>query len=259
MDKIHVYKPQFPQQIISSKPELILDIPNTKSGGIGVIDHGNPHAINQLVVGDLGHEEIVAVVCDDGDVVAYTTRSIVSAIEQHNAKKGSEFGPPRDVRTILLKNVGKSAWGVAIHKNARLIAVSSNAHNISVFAFALCQEAAPESPLEPEAGELLPNLLAVEFGLRPEEWLRPPSWLHAFIGRSANLEIILKGHNSNIPNVAFCNTDADPHGRYLLSTDIGGSTFVWDIWQGVILANMTDHQVLDDERGLIAEHHLGGS
>ena len=186
--------------------------------------------------------------------MAFTTRSIVNAIDQ-NAENGREFRLLQDVRAILLKNVGASAWGLAVHKNARLIAVSSNTHNISVFAFALCQNPSPGNPHEPEAGEILPSL---EFGLGPEEWERPPSWSYPLAGRSTqNLEIILRGHKSNIPNIAFCNTDADPHGRYLVSTEIRGSTFVWDTWQGKILADMTVHQDFGPSSALVAEYCLG--
>lgn len=188
--------------------------------------------------------------------MAYTTRSIVNAIEQHNPENANDSQLPRDVRTILLKNVGKSAWGLAIHKTARLIAVSSNTHNISVFAFALCQEPSPENSHEPEAGEVLPTL---EFRLGPEEWVHPPACSYPLIDRSTrNFEIILAGHHSNIPNVAFCNTAADPHGRYLVSTDIGGTTFVWDIWQGDILADMTPQHQIGNNGWLIAEYCLSG-
>ena len=249
VDKLHVYKPLFPSQRILSKPELILDLPKTGAGRSGCIDPHHPHAVNHLVVGDLGHEEIVAVACDDGDVVALTTRSIQNAIEHQRRGQESDVQLSTDIRTVLLRNVGKSAWGLAIHKVARLIAVSSNTHNISVFAFALCREPSPESSRELGDGKLLPF---ANLGPGLEEWMQSSTFTHTSTSRSTrNLEIILKGHTSNIPSISFCNTDADPDGRYLVSTEIGGSTLVWNIWQKKVLAHMRSCQRPSASRKLI--------
>lgn len=42
-----------------------------------------------------------------------------------------------------LQNVGISAWGLAIHQEARLIAVSANSANVDIFAPALTQYSKP--------------------------------------------------------------------------------------------------------------------
>lgn len=237
-DQIYVYKPEFPSQKIPGKPEMIIDLPTTSPNRIGYIHPGKPHSVNQLVISDLGHEEIIAVTCDDGDVVAYTTRSIQDALERDTSN-----GPGLQlfrIRTILLRNVGESAWGIAIHKAARLIAVSSNDHNITVFAFALCREPSPDALHEVDEGG---GLQAVDIGLGLDEWVRPFTYSESLLRRSTrNFVIVLEGHAYNIPNIAFCNTDADPTGRYLVSTDIGGVTFVWDIWQREVLADISAYQ-----------------
>lgn len=217
---------------------MIIDLPKTRSGLSGYINLAKPHSVNQMVISDLGHEEIIAVTCDDGDVVAYTTRSIYDALERNTLDDpGAQF---IRIKTILLRNVGESAWGLAVHKWARLIAVSSNAHSITVFAFALCREPSPDSLHESDEGGALP---AVDIGLGLDEWVRPFTYSESLLRRSTrNFEILLEGHTYNVPNIAFCNTDADPTGRYLVSTDIGGATFVWDIWKRTILADITAHQ-----------------
>lgn len=237
-DQIYVYKPRFPSQKISSKPEMIIDLPRTSQNLSGYINPTKPHSVNQLVVSDLGHEEIIAVTCDDGDVVAYTIRSIYDALERDILDEpGAQF--PR-IRTILLRNVGESAWGLAVHQAARLIAVSSNTHIITVFAFALCREPSPDSLYESDEGSVLPS---IDIDLGPDEWVRQLTRPESPVCRSTrNLEIILKGHAYNIPNITFCNTDADPNGRYLVSTDIGGVTYVWDIWQRQVLADISATQ-----------------
>ena len=67
-DEIHVFRPQFPHQTISSKPELVLKLPVSRPGLRGCIDPTRPHAVNHLIIGDMGIEEILVAACDDGDV-----------------------------------------------------------------------------------------------------------------------------------------------------------------------------------------------
>lgn len=180
------------------------------------------------------------VVCDNGDVVVYSTRSIYNVIEQDVPPIGANLKPTVEIKTLLLKNVGMSAWGVAIHKAARLIAVSSNLHQISVFAFALGRDQSPDSPCDLEEDD---SLATDCLGPNDGFWVRVDESSCSPLQRSSkNIELILKGHEANIPNIAFCNTKADPIGRYLTSTDISGSTFVWDVWQRRIIADLSSHQ-----------------
>lgn len=101
----------------------------------GGIDPDFPHQVNHLIVGDLGAEEIVLLAFDDGDVIAYYTKSIEDALVQREREEGSRTMKP--VEPFFHENVGKSAWGLAIHKKSRLIAVGTNNHNVAVFIFAL--------------------------------------------------------------------------------------------------------------------------
>ena len=79
----------------------------------GYIDEQHPHAINSLTVGELGSEEVLVSAHDDGNVCVWYTRDLT--------------------RIALRFSVGKSAWGVALHKARRLLAVSANSHVITVF------------------------------------------------------------------------------------------------------------------------------
>lgn len=208
---------------------------------------------------------MIVAVCDDGDVMAYTTRSVRETIEK--AMIDNEEGLPNTatVKRILFRNVDKSAWGIAIHKVARLIAVSANTHKITVFAFALCREPSHYKSGSFRDREVLSNankldddgpfqelsdhsededfLQSIRFPYGPNEWISASSFSHLNRFRY-NLEITLDGHRNNIPDIAFCNTVADPTGRYLVSTDLNGATFVWDIWRRKILANLTSHHNL---------------
>lgn len=212
----------------------------------------------------MGHDEVIVAVCDDGDVIAYATRSIREAIKNHI--RGNEEDQPNTVtaKLILFRNVGKSAWGIAIHKVARLIAVSANTHVITVFAFALHRDPSLYKPrvsgdrgVPPNASQLdddgpFQNLSEdedlfqeahnIQFPYGPSEWISAAPFSHLILLRSRyNLEITLEGHENNIPDIAFCNTTADPAGRYLVSTDLNGETFVWDIWRREVLADLTSH------------------
>ena len=229
-DRIHVYQPQFPTQNIATTPQLEFRLPATRPGLRGYIDPQIPHAVNQLVLGDLGNEEILIATCDDGDVVAYSTQHIYNAIEISQNAKEPLVDP---VRPFFKRNVGMSAWGIAIHKNARLIAISSNTKDITVFAFAIGRR----SPLE-RSPPLSDKDVLGTFNIDEEDmdWRRVSVWTPDL--RSFNLEIVLKGHSNHIPNIAFCNTEDDLDGHYLASTDINCSTYVWDIWQGALICQL---------------------
>lgn len=215
---IYVYTPSFPEQTITTKPELIIRLSRSRPGLTGYLDPSRPHAVNHLIVGEIGDEEVVVVACDDGDVVSYTVRSIALAIEE-KAKLG--FGPSRTLAAWFHENVGASAWGLATHKRTMLLAVSSNTRKIDVFAPSLSSE--------------------LHGGFR---WANPPPGMierfgvwetKSFISlrdRSIGRRVTLRGPEANIPNIAFGDNISDPEGRYLASTDIDGYTMIWDIWRG---------------------------
>ena len=172
--------------ILSSEPSTALD---------GQIDRRHPHAINSLTIGDLGVEEVLVSAHDDGDVCVWYTRDLT--------------------RIALRRNVGASAWGVALHKGKRLLAVSANSHLIQVFHLGIGSE---EHRVEGER-RAAPN--DVEMGgnetinERPDE----PQW-------SSNMVKILKGHGHNIPSISFLD---DASGNWLVGTSIDGMVIVWDI------------------------------
>ena len=257
-DKVYVFKPQFPSQKLPSKPELILDLPISRPGLTGYNDPSSPHAVNHLIVGDIGSEEVLIASCDDGDVVAYTIRSIDLAVEE--AKKRitpnqavpvfsgkSHFGRGRNhfvregenpdllyspiIEPWFLHNVGQSAWGLATHKTQRLLAVSSNTTKICVFAFSL---GGPRDPREAEISEKLAHIKAGFSELDPI-WV-PDYWqstaTNALRQRSRDFKIVLAHHKENIPNISFYSSDRLDEGTYLASTDIKGNTYVWDVWNG---------------------------
>ena len=246
MDEIYVYTPSFPEQTITAKAKLVIRLPKTPYGFAGAIDRSRPHAVNHLIVGDLGDEEIVVVACDDGEVISYSVRSISLAIEEgartvYGLDMYKDAGRRRLGRQNLIlpiaddpdrvsgrllvpwfhEHVGASAWGLATHKRALLLAVSSNAERITVYAPSLSPERNGASDwMDPPVNE-------------SDRYLVSETGSSIFLrDRSLSRRVVLRGHTTNIPNIAFCDNDLDPEGRYLVSTDINGYTFIWDVWHG---------------------------
>jgi len=144
-DRIHVTIPIGLKQTVG-KPSLVLDLPRSQEaiGVGGYIDHVNPHCVNNMIVGNLGTHEVLLISTDDGDVIAYYTHVIEAAITRRDYSRTSikpwvwHFGSIKQDETdrlcsFFLHNVGKSAWGLAVHEQSRLIAVSSNLREVTVF------------------------------------------------------------------------------------------------------------------------------
>ena len=211
--QLHVHRPTFPLQRLESVT-LKWELPKSGANRPGYNDPRHPHGINQIAIGELGESEVLVCVCDDGDVIAYTTRSILDAIESKDSSPEPNEPEVSDahIRPLLLRNVRRSAWGIAIHKNARLIAVSANTYRITVFPMGV---SSATSDTEPE-------------GNYWEKMLEPHD-------QKSGASIVLQGHHHNVPNLAFCNTSDDKEGRYLVSIAIDGTVIVWDVWQGKAL------------------------
>jgi hypothetical protein len=122
VDELHVYQPSFPDQSLSDNPELVLHPPKSGAPGYG-IDPSNPHSINRILVDYIGNEEMLMLACDDGDVIIYRTREIHRALERRTnvQEPASEDG----IHVFVNCNVGKSAWGLAVQRKARMIAISA--------------------------------------------------------------------------------------------------------------------------------------
>lgn len=177
--------------------------------------------MNHIVVGDLGNLEILLLSFDDGDVVAYYTHLIVQAIEQRRSLRGRKAGRLLP-GPFFHENVGASAWGLAIHTHSRLVAASSNRHDVTVFAFAL----ESKEKQTDEQAQASPELWSGQGVLGLE--------MH-FRSRTRTWRIVLStghdGRNSphNIPSIAFCDDDRGNADK-VAAVDINGNTWLLDIW-----------------------------
>ncbi|THW10799.1 hypothetical protein D6D23_10581 [Aureobasidium pullulans] len=221
VDRIYVYEPQFPSQNIEQEPVLIIDTETKPQSPEDQRHYGRyanrgTRAINRLLVQLLGTEEIIAVARDDGDVEAYYIRHIYSAIEKRAYYDNTLGILGTDVKPFFQRNVGLSAWGLAIHSTARMIAASSNTHATTVFAFALT-DGEPEDEID------LSDEDEVYYYAMNE--VKPPN-----DRRKNDVRILAHAQGSqNLPDIAFCNTGNDPAGRWLLTADILGQVATWDV------------------------------
>jgi len=236
IDRIYIFRPHFPTQTTHTKHAYIIDLPVSQHSLPGTIDRFRPHAVNHLVTGDLGNEEILLIACDDGDVLAYRIWEIANLLASRESddshdlyKRQTPFSP----EPFLLENVGYSAWGLAVHKHARLIAVSSNGHIIHVFVFAITySEVQVDSPgnsdsFSEDCYSSWSEAAVANFS---------PMWKQSddpYNDRAtSNLIVTLVAHQANIPNITFHNSDRNGQEVYLASIDIDGQIVLWNVWAG---------------------------
>lgn len=183
--------------------------------------------------------------CDSGGIFSWTVRSIELIL-------GEELKGTNSLQPWFKYDIGDSAWGLAIHKAARVIAVSCNLRTITVFIPALIKDPIIGSEgKESKCRNIAQSQrFSSEFGNLNEAWhtslpQKNPDWLnkmrHRPTMRSRNVMIILKGHMENIPSISFFNTDREEEKVYLASTDIEGWTYIWEVWSRKLLAKIPGH------------------
>ncbi|CAK7219583.1 hypothetical protein SCUCBS95973_003864 [Sporothrix curviconia] len=227
--EIHVFRPQPAPEILRG-PLLVLCPPPTAAGRQigGYISRQRPHQANHVITGDLGGAEILLLAYDDGDVVAYYTRHIVDYLR--SAKRRRRRRPaPIVPQPFFRETVGITAWGLAIHSQSRLIAVSSNLAEVNVFAFAL-QPPTPNDPLQ----HMTQPLKVPDHDTSPKTYsgfsaLELESLLRL---RDRHWRILLPlgptGHN--IPCIDFI-SDTNGNATKVAAIDINGTVFLLDIWK----------------------------
>ena len=239
-----MWEPSGAAEQLDAIPEMIITPVMKNPRASGYISRLDPHGINHILVDDLGRDEILLLSTDSGNVCAYHVEAICSALEL-----AAEFDQKRpldvsDIHPFFAEFVGASAWGLAIHKFARLIAVSANTCDITVFAFALVDPSAHGIGNHADGGEG-----AFQTGDRFRDYEQ--TWeivdsdeglseLRRRVGRerSRNVRLSYRGHLTNIPCVSFFNCDIDPNGNWMVSTDINNTMIVWNVWFGLFPYNV---------------------
>ncbi|KAK4202450.1 CRT10-domain-containing protein [Triangularia verruculosa] len=222
-DKIHVYQPQRAPRILPP-PCLVLHPGPTMLARLypGELDRRFSHQINNMIVGNLGNLEIVLFAFDDGDVGAYYTHTLVHWIKTFPKQDGTGPSPRHSPRPKMFfhENVSLSAWGLAIHQQSCLIAVGSNRHEVTVFAFALPRQEGVDAVDEKDES---PEIWTGQTALQLQKHLqsRTRTW-------KITLPLATSGHN--IPSLSFLD---DEHGNAdkVAAIDIWGVVWLLDIWK----------------------------
>lgn len=225
-----MWVPAGPCQLLGSQAEMVIKPVMKTPLADGYIDRTTPHTINAILVDDLGRDEVLLLATDSGNVCGYQVEAIYSAIDRC-AKSG--YKRPFDgteVNPFFVENVGMSAWGLATHKYARLIAISANTGQITVYAFALVDPVADSDDFV-ESSETLTltsdqNWVAIDSRKQLRELQKHMPRNH----RTRNLRLTYRGHFDNIPCVSFANFDLDADGLWMVSTDISNRVIIWRIW-----------------------------
>ncbi|KAL2001903.1 hypothetical protein VTN02DRAFT_1027 [Thermoascus thermophilus] len=234
--QVYVWEPAGPWQMLGSRPSMIITPRMKKPDAEGYISPDFPHAINNVLVDDLGREEVLLLATDSGNVCGYNVEAIFSALER--AEENGEARPfdGSHIEAFFSEWVEASAWGLAIHKFARLIAVSANTGLITVFAFALVDPSSENSSDTDGSLDFGDDLK--DYG---QNWLniKNTAQLIQFRRlmqdryRSRNVRLTYAGHFTNIPSVSFLNCDLDPNGTWMVSTDIDNKLLVWKVWESL--------------------------
>ena len=186
------------------------------------IDSSFPHQMNSIMVGNLGDLEIVCFAFDDGDVGAYYTHTIARCIATnsgHGQSTGGAVSRNAVPKQFFHESVGLSAWGLAVHQQSRLVAVSSNRAEVTVFAFATTDNPFQGVSVDLDASPTLPDG-ATAWELEKHFQSRTRTW-----------RIILSTGPgaANIPSIAFAD-DETGYADKVLAYDIYRHTWIMDIW-----------------------------
>ncbi|KAL2815987.1 hypothetical protein BJX63DRAFT_389011 [Aspergillus granulosus] len=234
--QIYVWEPAGGLQTLGSNPEMIITPVMKEPHGGGFIQPAFPHDINSILVDDLGREEVLLLVTDSGNVCGYRVEAIFSAIKRATESGKTKPLDSAEVDPFFLEFVGDSAWGIAIHKFARLIAVTANTGCVTVFAFALVDSAPGTSDdvvLQPEGDNEFTDYGHTWIHITSNEQFKQLRQLMPEKHRTRNIKLTYKGHYANIPSVTFLNCDLDPNGTWMVSTDIDNKVLVWKIWESL--------------------------
>ena len=196
-------------------------LPTPQASAVGGhVDRRRPHTVNHVITGFLGDLEIVLASYDNGDVVGYYVNEIFDEILRRHARSADCLlktrrdpcqQPHALVKPFFQENVCRSAWGLAIHSQSRLIAVSSNALEITVFAFAIKDETEQGDCLHCVCGGDVESQIRRRF-------------------RNWKIYISMGNYVKNMPNIAFIDDEAG-EAEMICAMDIYRSAWVANIWK----------------------------
>ncbi|KAF7895708.1 uncharacterized protein EAF01_009670 [Botrytis porri] len=269
LDTIHITRPRTLKQMLPGVPDMILRLPKSGNAGSGYVYQSRPHCVNNMIIGNLGNKEILLFCCDDGDVTAYYTDLLAEELQQE-VESTADSIPIASTQPFFLENVGISAWGIAIHQKSRLIAVSSNKQEVTVFIHGTSSSELCDCAVIGTTYDVINDPLTFRVKAKSQRGfpkdccskgfsyetngpftnttfpLRYSTQLERHDGHSViqgpylpgtpcprNFRIILKpaGPSHNIPAIDFNDDDKTGLAKSIIATDILGSMWLLDIWE----------------------------
>lgn len=215
-----IYRPRNIRHTLPTLPDYVLKSKPVGKNTRGHIVPSHGHQVNNMVIGDLGDEEVLAMTFDNGNVIAYNVKIIANHITSLEQDPASWRG--RSPQPFFHESVESSAWGLALHKKDRLIAVSCNLKYITVFfpALSLGNKAGVESSASHSLD--IPRFATPEVSKVNHGKNNP---------RNVDYRVIYAPPNSdNIPAVDFTST-SDGHADKVTGIDIGGNICVFSVWE----------------------------
>ncbi|KAI3187904.1 hypothetical protein DTO027I6_9197 [Penicillium roqueforti] len=249
VEDIYVWIPSGPRQLLGSQPEMIIHPVMKEPDSAGYIDRSRPHTINHIIVDDLGVDEVLLLATDSGNVTGYNVEAIFSAINRSAKYGGGRPFDAHEIKPFFAEHVYLSAWGLATHKFSRLIAVSANTGDITVFAFALMDVVSENDGSSPNSSETSNlggsgNTWVSIHNAELMQGLKRSMPRH----RTRNLRLTYRGHFDNIPCVSFANFELDPNGLWMISTDILNNVSIWRVWDSLSPVDISSYDCLESGR-----------
>ncbi|CAJ0832821.1 20711_t:CDS:10 [Entrophospora sp. SA101] len=178
------------------------------------------HVINAIKVGKIGYEEVLVSVNEPGDIVVWYTSNL-------------------DRRPLHFSH-NTSTWGIALNGPKRLLAVSANSHEITIFDLkggnSIYSDENNDDQIEKNHDDSDDSLDGSQQsrGRRVKmRYATTTTELSSLQNKFGNDEAkyILKGHNHNIPNISFSNC-----GRFLVSCSLDRTCRVWNVKTGEVIS-----------------------
>ncbi|CAG8472941.1 1215_t:CDS:10 [Paraglomus brasilianum] len=194
-DEIHVYRLNARSDKTLDPIMKLLHPPHETLGP--AYDNFSTKEINAIKVGKLGTEEVLASVGSRGDIRVWFTSAL-------------------DRNPICLTN-NESTWGIAMHGPSRLLAVSANSREITIFNFRNGLLSTGDQPKSQLSGT----------GDYPAQYADVVCRLKDKHEPAQRDRTVLSGHLHNIPNICF-----SPCGTFLVSCSIDRTCRVWNVHTG---------------------------
>lgn len=205
---VRMYKVDEPSQVLESSSVFSFDTKpdsTTMNMRVGANWSNFPHFINHMITGIMGGIEYLVTAADNGRVLIFEVptlvRSYINALKLNETKSSDSRTPVQGkISPLCVFQMPASAWGLCIHEQLQLLAVSCNTARVTI--------------------------------LNLKEYLAGTS--------KTVLRYVSPGLRHNIPDVSFIYPTAEDVAKglytedafYVACTSISGDLVLWEFFTG---------------------------